>query len=184
MGRVLIAGVLAGLAMFFWEMIAHMALPFGEMGVSALPNEEATRQALAAQIGDADGLYFFPDMRDVAMREGAVMPAGPWGLLVYHPQWNFSWDVMGWEALVELVQGLALALLISLAAVANFGRRMAVALLVGVAAAFAVSPGYTIWYGFPASYTLGQMIVTFVDYLIGGAVIAALLKPRVPAASL
>jgi hypothetical protein len=99
-------------------------------------------------------------------------------VLVYHPNWTFTWSVMGWEALTELVQGVALALLLGMAAVSGFGRRMAIAALVGVAAAVAVSPSYTIWYGFPAAYTAGQMIVAFGDYLVGGAVAAWLLKPK------
>jgi hypothetical protein len=173
MRRILIAGVLAGLAMFVWEAVAHMVLPLGEMGLSTLPNEPAVRAALAAHLGSADGLYFFPDMRT-----NANPAAGPWGLLLYHPQLSFSWAVMGWEALTELVMGVALALLIGMTAVTGFGRRMAIAALVGVAAGVAVSPSYTIWYGFPAAYTAGQMIVAFGDYLVGGAIRAWLLKPR------
>ncbi len=175
--RVLIAGLVAGLAMFAWEAVAHMVGPFGEMGLSTLPNEAATRAALAAQLGGADGLYVFP-----AMEMGDAPTAGPWGLLLYHPQFSFSWAVMGWEALVELVMGLALAMLIGLTGVAGFGRTMAIAVLVGVAAAVAVSPSYTIWFGFPAAYTIAQMIVAFGDYVVGGAVIALLLKPRAMAA--
>jgi hypothetical protein len=176
MRNILIAGLLGGLAMFVWESVAHMVLPFGEMGLSALPNEQAVRAALAAQMGGADGLYLFPDMRS-----GAEPTAGPWGMLLYHPSFNFSWSVLGWEALNEIVQGLALALLLGLSAVAGFGRRMAIAALVGVAAAFCVSPSYTLWYGFPSAYTIGQMIVSFGDYLIAGAVVAALLRRPVAA---
>jgi len=177
MNRVVIAGVLAGLAMFVWEALAHMVGPFGDMGLSTLPNETAVRAALAAQLGAADGLYVFP-----AMQMGDTPTPGPWGLLLYHPQFAFSWSVMGWEALVELVMGLALAMLIGLANVAGFGRRMAIACLVGVAAAFAVSPSYTIWFGFPSAYTMAQMIVAFGDYVVGGAVIAVLLRSPARAA--
>jgi hypothetical protein len=173
MKKILVAGVLGGLAMFAWEAVAHTFTPLGEMGLSTMPNEGAVRAALAAQLGAADGLYFFP-----AMQMGDTPPAGPWGLLLYHPAFAFSWSVMGWEVLVELVMGLALALLIGLANVASFGRRMAIACLVGVSAAFAVSPSYTIWFGFPDAYTLAQMIVAFGDYVVGGIVIAALLRPR------
>src|SRR3954463_1235826 len=128
MRNVPIVGVLAGLAMFIWEAVAHMALPFGEMGLSTLPNDAAVRAALAAQLGGADGLYVFP-----AMQMGATPTPGPWGLLLYHPAFSFSWTVMGWEALIELVMGLALAMLVGLANVPGFGRRMAIACLVGVA---------------------------------------------------
>src|SRR3954463_11938069 len=103
MRNVTIVGVLAGLAMFVWEAIAHTALPFGEMGFSSLPNEGAVRAALAAQLGGANGLYIFP-----AMQMGDTPTPGPWGLLLYPPAFDFSWSVMGWEALIELVMGLAL----------------------------------------------------------------------------
>ena len=176
MRRILIAGIFAGLAMFVWEALAHMVGPFGEMGLSALPNEAATRAVLAAHLGNADGLYVYP-----AIEMDQTPSAGPWGLLLYHPQWAFSWSVMGWEALVELVMGLALAVLIGLANVASFGRRMAIALLVGVAAAVAVSPSYTIWFGFPAAYTLAQMIVAFGDYVVGGLIVAWLVRPQTTA---
>jgi hypothetical protein len=171
MKRILIAGILAGLAMFVWEFVAHMVTPLGEMGLSVFPNEAAARAALAAQLGNADGLYIFPS---TGMDQ---MPTpGPAGLLLYHPQFTFSWWAMAWEALVELAEGLVLALLIGLSGVAGFGRRLAIALLVGVVAAIAVSPSYTIWFGFPISYTLAQMIVAFGDYVVGGLVVAWLMK--------
>ena len=68
MKRILIAGVLAGIAMFVWESVAHMVLPLGEMGISSLPNDEAMRAALAAQLGNADGLFFYPTCADGARR--------------------------------------------------------------------------------------------------------------------
>jgi hypothetical protein len=176
MKRILIAGVLAGLAMFVWESVAHMLLPFGEMGISSLPNDEAMRAALAAQLGGADGLFFYP-----TIQMDQTPTPGPWGLLLYHPQWTFSWSVMGWEAATELVQGVALALIVGMAAAASFGKRLGIAILVGIAAAFCVSPSYTIWFGFPVTYTAGQMIVALGDYVIGGALIAWLLKPKAAA---
>jgi hypothetical protein len=181
MRRILIAGVLAGLAMFAWEAVTHMLLPFGEMGLSTLPDDEAVRQALAAQLGGSEGLYFYPDMT-----MDAQPSAGAWGLVLYHPQMSFNYGAMfGWELLTELVQGLALALVIGLSATVAFGRRMTIALLVGIAAAVCVSPSYTIWFGYPLAYTLGQMIVALGDYLVGGAVIAAMLgrSPAVAAAT-
>jgi len=173
MKRILIAGVLAGIAMFVWESVAHMLLPFGEMGLSSLPDDAAVRAMLAAQLGTADGLYFYP-----AVQMDQTPSPGPWGLLLYHPQWSFSWAVLGWEAATELVQGVALALIVGMAAAGSFGKRLGIAILVGIAAAFCVSPSYTIWFGFPLAYTAGQMIVALGDYVIGGAVVAWLLKPK------
>ena len=127
MKRILIAGVLAGIAMFVWESVAHMLLPFGEMGISHLPNDAAMRAALAAQLGNADALFFYP-----TIQMDQTPSPGPWGLLLYHPQWSFSWAVMGWEALTELIQGVALALVVGMAAAGSFGKRFGIAVLVRI----------------------------------------------------
>ena len=58
--RILLAGVLAGIAMFVWTSIAHMALPLGEAGINEIPNESAVLSAMQSSIGDNAGLYIFP----------------------------------------------------------------------------------------------------------------------------
>jgi hypothetical protein len=37
--RVLLAGILGGIAMFVWTTIAHMVLPLGEAGFREIPDE-------------------------------------------------------------------------------------------------------------------------------------------------
>ena len=40
--RVLLAGILGGIAMFVWTAIAHMFIaPLGEAGVREIPNEQS-----------------------------------------------------------------------------------------------------------------------------------------------
>ena len=34
--KILLAGILGGLALFAWESVAHMALPLGEAGITDL----------------------------------------------------------------------------------------------------------------------------------------------------
>ena len=58
--RILLAGVLAGIAMFVWTSIAHMALPLGEAGINEIPNESAVLSAMQSSMGDNAGLYIFP----------------------------------------------------------------------------------------------------------------------------
>jgi hypothetical protein len=36
--RILLAGIVGGIAMFVWTSIAHMALPLGEAGIAEIPN--------------------------------------------------------------------------------------------------------------------------------------------------
>ena len=54
--RILLAGVLGGIAMFVWTSIAHMALPLGEAGINEIPNESVVLSAMQSSIGEKTGL--------------------------------------------------------------------------------------------------------------------------------
>jgi len=58
--RILLAGILGGIAMFAWSFIAHMVVPLGMTGVSEIPNEGAVLSAMHASMGPRSGLYLFP----------------------------------------------------------------------------------------------------------------------------
>ena len=87
--RIVIAGLVGGIAMFVWTSVAHVALPLGQIGFSQIPNEKAVVSAMQNSIGSHSGLYFFPwtDMKssDAMAQVEAKMKVHPSGLLVYHP---------------------------------------------------------------------------------------------------
>ena len=58
--KILLSGILAGIVMFIWTSVAHMALPLGEAGLREIPNESAVLSAMQSNIGDQTGLYIFP----------------------------------------------------------------------------------------------------------------------------
>ena len=58
--RLLIAGVLGGLAMFVWSAVANIALPLGTMGMSTSPEETRILTALNGSLANNDGLYVLP----------------------------------------------------------------------------------------------------------------------------
>jgi hypothetical protein len=58
--KILLAGVLSGIAMFVWTPIAHMALPLGEVGIAEIPNESAVLNAIQSGSPNKTGLYIFP----------------------------------------------------------------------------------------------------------------------------
>ena len=106
--KIVISGVLAGLAMFIWSAIAHMLLPIGEMGIKTIPNEDAVIAAMKANITE-DGFYFIPgegmahaktlpkDQQEAAMEAWQKKyEAGPRAILVYHPTGErlFSPDIL------------------------------------------------------------------------------------------
>src|SRR5690242_8940730 len=93
--RILLAGLLGGLALFVWEFVAHMALPLGEAGVKALANEKAVIAYLKENVKE-EGFYFFPAPEDrpgmtaqekqqAMAKAAASMAGGPVGIMVIHP---------------------------------------------------------------------------------------------------
>ena len=92
MGRVLVGALVAGVVVFFWGAIAHMALPIGTMGVRQMPGEEKVVAAMKDSIREP-GFYFFPghDMSKAMSESEAAAYAkrveqGPTGVLVVHPE--------------------------------------------------------------------------------------------------
>ena len=57
--RIVIAGVLGGLVLFFWGFVSHMFLPLGEMGHEMPKNEDAVLAVLKENLGE-EGYYFIP----------------------------------------------------------------------------------------------------------------------------
>jgi hypothetical protein len=54
--RIVLAGVLGGIAMFVWTLIAHLALPLGEAGIGEIVNESAVLGAIQSSMGDKTSL--------------------------------------------------------------------------------------------------------------------------------
>ena len=177
--RVLIAGLLGGIAMYIWSTIAHVALPLGQVGFSQMPSEAAVLSAAKASNGAKDGLYFFPwvDPKDPQMMQkmDVAMRANPSGLLLYHPPGHGVTDMakpMIVEFIKEVVQALVAAFLLSLAVVPSYWGRVGFVALIGAIAAITTNVSYWLWYGFPADYTLAAVFIELVDYLAAGLAIA------------
>lgn len=193
MGRLLIAGLLGGIAMFIWTSLAHTALPLGQMGVQEIPNDAPVIATLQGALGDKDGLYIFPGSgngtksEDAAarktMEERTAKEAS--GLLVYHPPGRDTamGPYIGKELALEIFQTLVLAWLISILAVSNFGARVAAAVAVGGLVAVATNGSNLIWYGYPPAFTHAAIIIQLVGYTVAGAVIAAILGMKSRATS-
>ena len=60
--RILLAGILGGIAMFIWASLAHMVLPLGQTGIKEIPNEASVLSAMHSNLAEKSGLYMFPGM--------------------------------------------------------------------------------------------------------------------------
>jgi hypothetical protein len=169
--RLVLAGVLAAVAVFIWMYVAHAMLPLGMTGIGTIQNEQAVVDALKANI-DKDGMYVFP----TAMAKGETNIEGPDGLIIYHAQVReMSPMMLGSEFLLEVVEMVILAFLLSQTTLMGFGPRLGFATLAGIMVAITTHGSYHIWFGFPADYTAAQILIETLAFMIGGAVIALML---------
>jgi len=195
MKRILLAGVLGGIAMFIWSSIAHMALPLGVAGIKEIPNEQPVLSAMQAGLGQASGLYLFPGMglsldasreqRSAAMQQyGQKLAANPSGLLIYHPPGApaLTPRQLITEFLTEFAEAFLLALLLSQTRATSLGSRLGVAFVIALVGAITTNIPYWNWYGFPLSYTLPYACTQIIGYMIAGIVAASILKTPAPQA--
>jgi len=175
MKRILIASVLGGIVLFIWGALSHMVFGIGDAGVKSMPNEEAVRSALGANIQEA-GFYFFPTP-DAEQN----LPAGPSGILIYHP--DDALQMTSKQLITELITNIlcawiaAMLMMKAMGGLAGTGARVMFVAMLGLFATAAVDIPYWNWYGFPGDYTLGALIDNLIGFTLVGVMLAWRLKP-------
>jgi hypothetical protein len=189
MKRILTAGLLAGLALFVWEFIAHEFLPLGEAGFQALPNEAATLALMKGAIPQA-GLYLFPapevtpgmttaQKHDAMEKSIERSVTGPKGLMIFHPNGApFSMPKsLGTQLGADIVaMWIAAHILSGITYAAGFGRRVILTVLMGFLPVLRTEIPYWNWYNYPAAYTLAQVTIHIAGFMLGGLILAKMVR--------
>ena len=191
--RILLAGILGGIAMFIWTSIAHMALPLGEAGINEMPNESTVLSAMQSSMGDKTGLYIFPglgvgknatrDEKNEAMKQTQQrIAANPSGILMYHPpgrQFAFG-KSLAIEFGTEVLQAILVIWLLTQTRIGSIGGRVGFVLIAGILATITTNVSYWNWYGFPGVYTASYMLIELVGFALVGVVASLMLPKRSP----
>jgi hypothetical protein len=192
--KILLAGILGGIAMFIWTSIAHLWLPLGEAGIQEIPNESAVLGALQTNIGDQTGLYIFPGLgvgknatrqeKNEAMKQLAAKAASsPSGLLMYHPTRPFTFGKwMGIEFGTELLEAILAVFLLGQTRITSFAGRVGFVLVAGILAAITTNVSFWNWYGFPGAYIGSYMLIQIIGFFVVGIVAALALRKHTFAA--
>jgi hypothetical protein len=178
--RILLAGVLGGLALFMWGGLAHEALGLGEVGLKYLPQQQPVMDALKASVSQS-GFYFFPEM-DAAHKLPADKMGGAYGFLIYHPG-GAGGPMTGQlvnECVLNIVLALLAAFLLSRTRLNGYLSRVGFVTLLGLTVGLMTNVEYWNWYGFPSSYTAVSVFIVLVGFLLVGLIAGALIKESNP----
>lgn len=193
--RILLAGVLGGIALFMWGSLSHIVLGLGSVGIKEIPagQEETVQSTLRAALPQP-GFYFFPGMgippgASAQQKQAATelykqkYQQGPTGILIFHPEGApiLTPAQLGIQFALTVMEALIAAWLLSLAALSGFASRVGFVFMLGVLMALSTNVEYWDWYGFPASYTAAYILDKAIGFLIVGLVVAPLVKKRVAA---
>jgi hypothetical protein len=194
-GRLLLAGVLAGLAIFIWGMLSHAALGIGEMAVKSLPNEPAVLTALNQNVKEP-GFYLYPlagmmeapkDQQEAAMKQyEEIYKTMPHGVLILTPPngQSFSFPKLLVNELVSnILSGILAAWLLSFAlgGLPTFIGRVVFVTALGVLATLAIDFSYWNWYGFPTKYLLSSFLDNTPGFALAGVVLAWMFRQKAKA---
>ncbi|OOG64396.1 hypothetical protein B0E46_06960 [Rhodanobacter sp. B04] len=179
--RVLVAGLIGGILMFVWGVVAHMALGLGNVGIRQPADESAVLATLHEGLGEQAGVYMLPSFDPKQMNDPYKVRAyqqkairSPYAWVVYLPQGD---DMLQMQQQIprqwasDTLGALALAFVMGLAGL-GFRRRLAVAAAVAVFAWLSTMVPYWNWYRFPLDFTWAALIEQLVGWLLAGAAMA------------
>jgi hypothetical protein len=179
--RVLVAGLIGGILMFLWGVVAHMALGLGNVGIRQPADESAVLATLHEGLGERAGVYMLPSFDPKQMNDPYAVRAyslkairSPYAWVVYLPQGD---DMLQMKQQIprqwasDTLSALALAFVMGLVGL-GFRRRLAVAAAAAVFAWLSTMVPYWNWYRFPLDFTWAALIEQLIGWLIAGAAMA------------
>lgn len=186
MARIIIAAIVGGLIVFCWGFVSHTMTPIGEMGIhqDKLPGEASFGSALNEHLPES-GLYFIPGMDPLLQGDPTRqqeewmerMESGPVALMAVRLDGSSG---MAKELVFEGLANVGCAFLAALilwCIPCSFVCRVLVVMALGLFSWISIDVSYVIWYGFPVEYAAGQLIDHLIGWLLGGLLIAAIVKP-------
>lgn len=179
-GRILAAGFVGGLVMFFWGAAAHMVLQLDRMAIRGLPGEELIMPALRYSLSER-GVYVFPGWPESKLskeEEAALVEkhrVGPRGMLIYNPEGGemMTTSQLGTEFLSNVLAALFVAILLS--RVGSVALRAIYSTMIGLVAWLSIDVSYWNWYGFTGGFAAASFIEQTVGWFLVGLAIALVL---------
>ena len=184
--RVIVAGIVGGLVMFFGGFVMHAVVQTDNMFMQDLPSERVVVDPIRDTLRQR-GYYTFPARKALQATEAGrkelheKMAKEPSGIIIYNPDGITMWPAMA----TELVSNVALCIILSAVLARVSGSkptRIALAALLGVAAWMAIDVSYWTWYKYPDTFVLAGLIEQAGCWFLSGTAITLVLGKHMIAA--
>jgi len=182
--RILLAGIVGGIAVFLMGFVCHAILELQTRAMANIPESSTFIDDVKAR-GLNHGVYGFPDMPTAEEQKDAEKMkahteqwmAGPSGLLIIaHPGQGMG-EMLGKEFVTNVIAALLAAWIVSLfSSDIGFGRRCAAVMLMGVFAWASLGASYGIWYGFSHEFVHDELFCALLEWSVAGVPIAAIVR--------
>ena len=189
--RIILAGILGGVALFMGGAFSHMFLELESRAFQPLPDENAALQLASGQ-SLRPGIYDFPhgaenytkmtpaEQRFEDDRVKAAYRTGPAGFIIIAPTGE---DMMGpkqlaGEFIADVIAATLAAFIAShLSTLTSFARRWLLIVLIAPIAWLSLTASFVLWYRFPMSFIQDGFFAALIEWTVAGAVIAAVVRP-------
>jgi len=180
--RILIAGIVGGILVFFMGFVEHELLGWGSRTFSAVPHDDQFREQVKAH-NLSPAMYAFPpmpkDKTDPAQMDDFIKKwtTGPSGFLIVAPPGDMNMGlILGLELLTCTIAALIAAWIVSLiSADKTFLWRWKVVVLMGIFGWVSIVASYGIFWQFPWPFIRDDLLCTILEWCVGGAAIAAII---------
>jgi len=177
MEKLVKGGLLGGLVLFIWGMIAWTVLPWHKMHMMKFSNEKRVAEVMKDN-APMSGLYFLPNMMNLRsdsadMKESKeMMEQGP---VVFA---SVVLEGRSPSMAIPIAKGLILKIVVAflvtwllLHTKLSYHKKVGFVTMVGVIIALMGTLPYWIWFGFPGGFTVGCMFEIVLGWFFAGLAI-------------
>jgi hypothetical protein len=189
--RILIGSLLAAIVLMVWGAVIWVVSPVPHLLLRGVPNEDAVAKTLNEQIPES-GVYLFPWWTEVEGSPEAQQAAmdtvmekhrrGPIGQIIFRKEgldpMQPAGFVLGFAHFFVSALIMSVLLVLALPGLHCYGSRLLFVFLAGLFAGWTVQLSDVIWFHHPPEYRLFLAGLDVTNWLLAGAVLAAVVRPR------
>lgn len=176
--RFVSASVLGGFVLMLWGMFSWMALPFHKTTLNSFTDEDTVGTILKEHAQKGDGVYLYPYEKGREESTKKQEAGAPYAFIVYRKNGNPSMAGPVFQGLLYniLISGLITTLVLATGC-RSYRRRIIIVATITVIAGLMCNVSNMLWWQFPSSFTILELVDRLVSGILLGMVIAKFTQP-------